>query len=129
MAYSTLGVPAARPEGIMNHMHDTDLVPDAHRRGLFRRVGLATALTMVLMALMPPGAAWAHNALTEATPAKNATLEKAPAGVKLRFLQKLDPDDTTITVTGAGRQAVATSSPAVDGAPGSVTVTEPLTNG
>ncbi|WP_246595046.1 copper resistance CopC family protein [Actinoplanes auranticolor] len=110
-------------------MHDTDLLPDAHRRGLFRRIGLATALTVVLMALVPPGAAWAHNALTEATPAKNATLEKAPAGVELRFLQKLDPDDTTITVTGADRKAVATSPPAVDGATGSVTFTEPLTNG
>lgn len=79
--------------------------------------------------LLPGVPAWAHNALAEANPAKNATLKKSPSEVKLRFLQKLDPKYTTITVSDAAKAKVETSAPKVDGATGSVTFAAPLTNG
>ncbi|MEU8657695.1 copper resistance CopC family protein [Actinoplanes philippinensis] len=79
--------------------------------------------------LLPGVPAWAHNALAEATPAKNATLKKPPSEVKLRFLEKLKPDYTTITVSDAAKAKVETSAPKVDGATGVVTFGEPLGNG
>nr|WP_245972182.1 copper resistance protein CopC [Actinoplanes lutulentus] len=83
-----------------------------------------------MVAVLLPGApAFAHNALTEATPAKNAELKKAPDGVTLKFLQKLNPDYTVISVSDADKQKVATSDPEIDGATGSVTFDEPLANG
>lgn len=47
-----------------------------------------------------PSPALAHNSLVEAQPAKDATLEEAPAEVRLRFLATLDKK-TTLTVTDA----------------------------
>ncbi|WP_433833866.1 copper resistance protein CopC [Actinoplanes sp. CA-015351] len=83
-----------------------------------------------MVAVLLPGApAFAHNALTEATPAKNAELKKAPDGVTLKFLQKLNPDYTVISVSDADKQKVATSDPKIDGATGSVTFDELLANG
>lgn len=82
------------------------------------------ALAAVLAVLLPSAPAWAHNALAEATPAKNARLTKAPTGVKLRFLQKLDPAAITITVEGA-----EVSEPKVDGATVTVAFTAPPANG
>ncbi len=79
--------------------------------------------------LLPGVPAWAHNALAEASPAKNATLKKSPSEVKLRFLQKLNPDYTTITVSDAAKAKVETSAPKVDGPTGVVTFGEPLVNG
>ncbi|WP_307837927.1 copper resistance CopC family protein [Actinoplanes philippinensis] len=79
--------------------------------------------------LLPGVPAWAHNALAEATPAKDATLKKSPSEVKLRFLEKLKPDYTTITVSDAANAKVETSAPKVDGATGVVTFGEPLANG
>ncbi|GIE31679.1 hypothetical protein Ait01nite_047240 [Actinoplanes italicus] len=87
------------------------------------------ALAALLAVLLPGVPAWAHNALAEANPAKNATLKKSPSEVKLRFLQKLDPDYTTITVSNAGKEKVGASAPKVDGATGSVTIDAPLANG
>ncbi|MFD1367935.1 copper resistance CopC family protein [Actinoplanes sichuanensis] len=87
------------------------------------------ALAALLAVLLPGVPAWAHNALAEANPAKNATLKKSPSEVKLRFLQKLNPDYTTITVSDAAKAKVATSDPKVDGATGSVTFGAPLVNG
>lgn len=87
------------------------------------------AVAALLFVLVPGAPAWAHNALAEASPAKNATLKKSPSEVKLRFLQKLDPDYTTITVSDAGKEKVATSAPKADGAIGVVTIDAPLANG
>ena len=92
-----------------------------------RRVLLS--LAAMIAVLLPGAPAWAHNALAEASPDKNATVKKAPAEVKLRFLQKLNPDHTTITVSNAGKQAVPTSDPEVKGTTGTVTFTEPLAGG
>ena len=87
------------------------------------------ALAALLFVLVPGTPAWAHNALAEATPAKNATLAEAPSEVRLRFLQKLDPDYTTITVSDAAKAKVAISEPEVDGTTGRVTLGAPLANG
>jgi methionine-rich copper-binding protein CopC len=79
------------------------------------RTVLAALATVTAVALAPAAPAWAHNSLAEASPAKNAMLTTAPAEVKLRFLQKLDPAATTITVTDAAAQTVAMAKPAIDG--------------
>jgi LPXTG-motif cell wall-anchored protein len=93
------------------------------------RLVLAALTTMAAVALSPAAPAWAHNSLAEASPAKDAKLTKAPAEVKLRFLQKLDPASTKITVTDAGKQKVPASKPVVDGPTGRVKFTQALTNG
>ncbi|GAA2684989.1 copper resistance CopC family protein [Actinoplanes palleronii] len=89
---------------------------------------LLLALAAVLTMLVPAAPAWAHNALAEATPAKNATVKKAPAAVKLRFLETL-PDSTKLSVTSADGTTPAQSEPKISGATISVTFTEPLANG
>ncbi|AYF27134.1 copper resistance protein CopC [Micromonospora tulbaghiae] len=88
---------------------------------------LAAVLTALL--LVPATPAAAHNSLQEATPARDARLTAAPTQVTLRFLQRLNPSFTTITVSDAGQRRVPTSAPAVDGATGTVTIDEPLGNG
>ncbi|MEU8815366.1 copper resistance CopC family protein [Actinoplanes sp. NPDC048796] len=87
---------------------------------------LALALVATVAVLLPGAPAWAHNSLAEASPAKNATLKKAPESVKLRFLQKLNPTATTITITGAA--PVTASAPKIEGATGTITF-DPLPNG
>ncbi|MEV0156106.1 copper resistance CopC family protein [Micromonospora sp. NPDC050686] len=61
--------------------------------------------------MIPAAPAAAHNSFTGSTPAKGARVTTAPAQVELRFLAKLDPNNTTITVTGPG------DAPAAGGAP------------
>ncbi|MEU4624589.1 copper resistance protein CopC [Actinoplanes sp. NPDC023801] len=100
-----------------------------NRRAGARLTRPLLALAALLAVLLPGVPAWAHNALAEANPAKNATLKKSPSEVRLRFLQKLDPGYTTITVSNAGREKVGTSAPEVDGSTGSVTIDAPLANG
>ncbi|MET8154712.1 copper resistance CopC family protein [Actinoplanes sp. NPDC049668] len=90
---------------------------------------VAAALTAALLAALTAAPAWAHNALVEATPGKSAKLKTAPEEVRLRFLQKLDADRTTIVVTDAGGREVPASAPKADGKTGSITFTEPLPNG
>ncbi|HET6484079.1 MAG TPA: copper resistance CopC family protein [Actinoplanes sp.] len=87
---------------------------------------LLVALAAILAVLLPSAPAFAHNALTDASPAKGSTVKKAPTSVKLKFLQKLNPDYTTITVTGTA--TIETSEPRVDGPTASITF-EPLANG
>ncbi|XVU26120.1 copper resistance CopC family protein [Actinoplanes sp. CA-054009] len=87
---------------------------------------LALAVVATVAVLLPGAPAWAHNSLAEATPAKNATVKKAPESVKLRFLQKLNPTATKITITGAA--PVTASAPKIEGATGTITFA-PLANG
>ena len=101
--------------------------PAAPRAG--RPARLLLALAAMAAVLLPGVPAWAHNALAEASPDKNATLTRAPSEVKLRFLQKLDPDYTTITVSAANKQPVPVSAPDVDGATGTVEFPDPLPGG
>ncbi|MDG4800377.1 copper resistance CopC family protein [Micromonospora sp. WMMD980] len=88
---------------------------------------LAAALTALLLAPAAPAAA--HNALQSAAPAQDARLTAAPTSVTLRFLQRLNPEFTTIVLSDAERRKVPTGVPAVDGTAGTVTVDQPLANG
>ncbi|GAB2611515.1 hypothetical protein Aab01nite_66840 [Paractinoplanes abujensis] len=87
---------------------------------------LLVALAAMAAVLLPGAPALAHNALAEATPAKGATVKKAPTTVKLKFLQKLNPEYTTITLAGPAK--IETSEPKVEGATGSITF-DALANG
>jgi MYXO-CTERM domain-containing protein len=90
---------------------------------------VAAAVVATILAVLPSGPAWAHNSLTKASPAKNATLDEAPDSVELTFLQKVDPAALTITVTDAQQRAVPTGAARADGKTGSVEFGEPLGNG
>jgi methionine-rich copper-binding protein CopC len=92
-----------------------------------RRVLLAVAA--VLAVLLPGTPAWAHTSLLSSAPARDATLDKAPASVALRFSQKLNPDFTTIVVTDTALHRIPASAPAIDQATGTVTLQQALTNG
>ncbi|MEV6305654.1 copper resistance CopC family protein [Actinoplanes sp. NPDC051861] len=88
------------------------------------------ALALGVLAGIAPGSpAWAHNALVDASPAKKATLTEAPTEITLKFLQKLDPERTSITVSDSAKQKVPASEPVVDGPTGSVEVEGVLANG
>ncbi|MGC4775352.1 copper resistance CopC family protein [Micromonospora chalcea] len=90
---------------------------------------LLAALFTTALLLVPATPAAAHNSLQEATPARDARLTTAPTQVTLRFLQRLNPAFTTITLRDATDRQVPASGPAVDGATGTVTIEEPLANG
>ncbi|MEU7711813.1 copper resistance protein CopC [Micromonospora chalcea] len=90
---------------------------------------LLAALFTAALLLVPATPAAAHNSLQEATPARDARLTTAPTQVTLRFMQRLNPAFTTITLRDAAERLVPASAPAVDGATGTVTIEEPLGNG
>ncbi len=79
--------------------------------------------------LAPATPALAHNQLVSAKPARDATLRQAPAAVTLAFLQKLDPEFTTVAVSDAGKQPVPASEPEVKAKTAKVTLDQPLVNG
>ncbi|MGI5148371.1 copper resistance CopC family protein [Plantactinospora sp. CA-294935] len=81
------------------------------------RVG-TLVLSVVLVALsvlLPAGPAAAHNSLTSSDPRNGARLGKAPASVRLTFLNKLDPRTTRVTVTGPDNVDAAAGKPAFAG--------------
>jgi copper resistance protein C len=88
----------------------------------------AAATAAATLAVLTGGPAWAHNSLTDASPARNATVKKAPEQVKLTFLQKLDPN-LTIAVSDADKRKVAAGEPEANGKVGTLTFDEPLANG
>ncbi|GIF06594.1 copper resistance CopC family protein [Actinoplanes siamensis] len=88
---------------------------------------LLTALAAMFAVLIPAAPAAAHNPLVEAVPAKSSTVRKAPAAVRLTFLEKLDAGSTKLTVAGPDGAIGAT--PEVSGKTVSVTFDEPLANG
>jgi copper resistance protein C len=94
---------------------------------IIRLVAAASAAT--ILAVLAGGPALAHNSLVEAVPKKDAVLKKAPAEVRLTFLQKLDARFTTIVVTDAGKQKVPTGEPEAEGKTGTVTFAGELPNG
>jgi methionine-rich copper-binding protein CopC len=79
--------------------------------------------------LVPASPALAHNQLVSATPARDATLRKAPTAVTLGFLQRLDPEFTTVVVSDAGKRRVPSSEPAVKAKTAAVKLEQPLGNG
>jgi len=99
------------------------------RRGgaVLKRVLLTLAAIAAL--LLPGTPAWAHNQLLESTPSKGATLKKAPTEISLKFMQKLNPEFTTIVVTDEAKARVPASAPEVDGVTGTLPLTGDLTNG
>ena len=90
---------------------------------------LTAALVATVVAVLPAGPARAHNSLTDASPAKNATLDRAPDGVELTFLQRVDPEALTITVTDAAGRPVPAGSARADGKTGAIEFDEPPANG
>lgn len=90
---------------------------------------LAAAAAAAVLAVLTGSPAWAHNSLTDAAPAKNATLDRAPDRVKLTFLQRVDPDALSIEVTDSAGRAVPTSGPTASGRTGTLTFDEPPPNG
>ncbi|WP_246157624.1 copper resistance CopC family protein [Catellatospora sichuanensis] len=73
------------------------------------RRGAAVLAVLVGLGALLLGAtpAWAHNALVEASPKKDAKLTAAPPAVKLTFLATLKSDGTKLTVTGPDAAAAA----------------------
>ncbi len=90
---------------------------------------IAVALAAVLVVLLPGTPAQAHAQLVSSDPAGQSTLAAAPTSVTLTFNERLNPDFTTIVVSDAAKQRIATSAPAVDRAQGTVTLTGALGNG
>lgn len=82
----------------------------AARRGA-AMLAVLVGLGALLLGATP---AWAHNALVEASPKKDAKLTAAPSAVKLTFLATLKSDGTKLTVTGPDGAAAA-GQPAVSG--------------
>ncbi|MFU8875478.1 copper resistance CopC family protein [Micromonospora sp. SL4-19] len=90
---------------------------------------VAAVLAALAMLLAPASPAAAHNSLQAANPAQDSRLSTPPTQITLKFLQKLDPAFTTIVLSDADQRKVPTSEPAVTGATGTVTITQPLANG
>src|SRR5687767_8561045 len=90
---------------------------------------LLLVLAAMGVVLAPATPALAHNQLVSAKPARDATLRKAPTAVTLAFLQRLDPDFTTIVVSDAGKQRMPSSEPAVKAKTAVVRLDQPLSNG
>ncbi|WP_422751789.1 copper resistance CopC family protein [Micromonospora sp. WMMD708] len=103
----------------------TTMSPSHRAAGRFVAVLLAGVLTLFVAATP----ARAHNGLRSASPARDATLTRAPTAITLEFLARLDPALTTIVLTDGTKRRVATGDPVVSGATGSVQVTGPLPNG
>jgi copper resistance protein C len=91
---------------------------------------LLIAAGVLVAVVLPAAPARAHNQLMEAAPAEGATVTAAPREVSLRFLQKLNPEFTTIVISDAAQQRVPTAAePLVTGATGVVTLGGALANG
>ena len=93
------------------------------------RLVTAAVVTAAVAVISTGSPALAHNSLTKAVPAKNATVAKSPAKVELSFLQKVDATKLTIEVTDAQRQKVPADGPEADGKKGVLTFTGALANG
>lgn len=90
---------------------------------------LAAASVATVFAVLTGSPAWAHNSLTDASPAKNATLKKAPAAVRLTFLQRVDPAALEIAVADSAERDVPGSGPTASGKSGTLTFDDTLANG
>ncbi|MGK5742119.1 copper resistance protein CopC [Micromonospora sp. URMC 103] len=65
--------------------------------------------------VLPATPAAAHNSLTGSDPRDGARIATAPARVELRFLSRLDPGTTKITVTGPDNVAATGGAPTFSG--------------
>ena len=72
------------------------------------RAAIAVAALVVAGVVFAAAPAYAHNSFTGSTPKNGAVLDTAPAEVQLKFLAKLDPRTTKITLSDpAGTPALA----------------------
>jgi methionine-rich copper-binding protein CopC len=94
--------------------------------GLNKLVLVLAAMGAVLVPATP---ALAHNQLVSADPDRDATLHKAPTAVTLAFLQRLDPELTTVVVSDADKRRIPSSRPAVKAKTAEVKLDQPLANG
>ncbi|WP_431897909.1 copper resistance CopC family protein [Micromonospora haikouensis] len=94
-----------------------------------RVAGAAAALAALAVLVAPAAPAAAHNSLASATPAADARLATPPSEITVRFLQKLNPELTTVVLSDAARRVVPTGVPVVAGTRATVTVAEPLPDG
>ncbi|WP_431977358.1 copper resistance CopC family protein [Micromonospora haikouensis] len=94
-----------------------------------RVAGAAAALATLAVLVAPAAPAAAHNSLASATPAADARLATPPSEITVRFLQKLNPELTTVVLSDAARQVVPTGVPVVAGTRATVTVAEALPDG
>ncbi|RSM58404.1 copper resistance protein CopC [Actinoplanes sp. ATCC 53533] len=90
---------------------------------------LLLVLAAVCVVLLPAGPALAHNQLVSAKPDRNAVLRKAPTAVTLAFLQRLNPDFTTIVVSDAAKRPIPASAPTIKAKSATVTLDQALGNG
>jgi copper resistance protein C len=90
---------------------------------------LAFVLAAIVAVLIPGTPALAHNALITSAPADGATLATAPREVQLRFVERLNPEFTTIAVSDAALQRVPTGTPVLSGDTGTVPITGHLADG
>lgn len=67
------------------------------------------------VSVLPATPAAAHNSLTGSDPRDGARLAEAPARVELRFLARLDPNTTKITITGPDNVPASRGTPTFDG--------------
>ncbi|GIF93578.1 hypothetical protein Cch02nite_70220 [Catellatospora chokoriensis] len=96
----------------MEHNEAEAIMGDSRRRTREHRAarrGAAVLAVLVGLGALLLGAtpAWAHNALVEASPKKDAKLTAAPSAVKLTFLATLKSDGTKLTVAGPDAAAAA----------------------
>jgi methionine-rich copper-binding protein CopC len=71
-------------------------------------------LSLAVLAAVSQSPAWAHAALENAMPAKNAELADAPKNVTLRFNEELEPAFSSIKVLDANGSDVLTQKAVVD---------------
>ncbi|MEU6074760.1 copper resistance CopC family protein [Micromonospora sp. NPDC047074] len=76
-------------------------------------VVLGVALGVSL--LLPAAPAAAHNSLTGSDPRNGARVADAPAKIELRFLAKVDPGTTKITISGPDNVVALGGAPAFSG--------------
>ncbi|WBB79800.1 copper resistance protein CopC [Micromonospora sp. WMMD882] len=78
--------------------------------------GWLVAIVMALgVALWPAAPAAAHNSLTGSDPRDGARLAQPPTRVELRFLARLDPKTTKITLTGPDDVPASRGAPTFEG--------------
>lgn len=103
-------------------MPERQLATDRNRR--WQQVGdrvvrvpavLLAVFVGLLTVLIGGSPAHAHNVLTGSNPADGAEVAEAPEAVRLTFLARLNPEQTTVTVTGPDGQPAFTGAPVVDG--------------
>ncbi|WP_329010670.1 copper resistance protein CopC [Micromonospora rifamycinica] len=103
------------------------MITSSRRSAVVRLAAALLAAGLALLVAATP--ARAHNSLTSASPAREATLPSAPTEITLEFLARLDPAFTTIVLTDGTKRRVPTGDPVVTGTKSTVQLTDTLPNG